>query len=78
MGVNMFDRIISLIGKEKFHLLQNKKVLIIGIGGVKDVYVEPQLFAAILFECKVRIVAVLRAVGDVLSPVVNVKNGAGA
>lgn len=30
----MFDRIISLIGTEKFEYLQNKKVLIIGCGGV--------------------------------------------
>ena len=30
----MFDRIISLIGKEKFNTLRNKKVLIVGCGGV--------------------------------------------
>ena len=30
----MFDRVISLIGKEKFEKLQNKKVLIVGCGGV--------------------------------------------
>lgn len=30
----MFDRIISLIGKEKFNNIQNKKVLLIGCGGV--------------------------------------------
>ena len=34
MGENMFDRVIDLIGKEKFKLLQSKKVLIIGCGGV--------------------------------------------
>ena len=34
MGDFMFDRIINLIGNEKFNLLQNKKVLIVGIGGV--------------------------------------------
>lgn len=30
----MFDRIISLIGKDKFDILQTKKVLIVGCGGV--------------------------------------------
>jgi len=30
----MFDRVINLIGKEKFDLLQNKKILIVGLGGV--------------------------------------------
>jgi len=30
----MFDRIISLIGKDKFNLLKEKKVLIVGLGGV--------------------------------------------
>ena len=34
MGDFMFDRIINLIGNEKFNILQNKKVLIVGIGGV--------------------------------------------
>ena len=34
VGENMFDRVIDLIGKEKFKLLQSKKVLIIGCGGV--------------------------------------------
>lgn len=34
MGVYMYDRIINLIGKEKFELLQTKKVLLIGCGGV--------------------------------------------
>lgn len=34
MGVNMFERIINLIGKEKFNKIQNKKVLIVGCGGV--------------------------------------------
>lgn len=32
--LNMFERIINLIGKEKFNKIQNKKVLIVGIGGV--------------------------------------------
>ena len=30
----MFDRIISLIGNEKFKELQNKKILLVGCGGV--------------------------------------------
>lgn len=30
----MFDRVINLIGEEKFNLLQNKKILIVGVGGV--------------------------------------------
>lgn len=30
----MFDRIISLIGEDKFNLIKTKKVLIVGIGGV--------------------------------------------
>ena len=30
----MFDRVISLIGQDKFEKIQNKKVLIIGVGGV--------------------------------------------
>ena len=30
----MFDRVINLISQEKFELLSNKKVLIVGIGGV--------------------------------------------
>lgn len=34
MGDNMFERIINLIGIEKFSLLESKKVLIIGLGGV--------------------------------------------
>ena len=34
MGVNMFERIINLIGEEKFSILQNKKVLLVGCGGV--------------------------------------------
>ena len=34
MGVNMFERIINLIGEEKFSILQNKKILIVGCGGV--------------------------------------------
>ena len=34
MGDNMFERIINLIEKEKFNKIQNKKVLIVGCGGV--------------------------------------------
>ncbi len=34
MGVNMFERIINLIGEKNFDKLQNKKVLIVGCGGV--------------------------------------------
>ena len=34
MGVNMFERIINLIGEENFSILQNKKVLLVGCGGV--------------------------------------------
>lgn len=34
MGVKMFERNISLIGKEKFNLFNTKKILIVGIGGV--------------------------------------------
>ena len=34
MGVNMFERIISLIDNQKFKKLQNKKILIVGCGGV--------------------------------------------
>ena len=30
----MFDRVFNLIGSDKFNLLQNKKVLIVGVGGV--------------------------------------------
>lgn len=30
----MFDRIISLIGKDKFNIIQTKKVLLVGCGGV--------------------------------------------
>lgn len=34
MGVNMFERNISLIGKYNFDNIQQKKVLVVGIGGV--------------------------------------------
>ena len=34
MGVHMFERIINLIGEKNFDKLQNKKVLIVGCGGV--------------------------------------------
>ena len=30
----MFNRVINLIGEKKFSLLQDKKTLIVGIGGV--------------------------------------------
>ncbi len=34
MGDFMFERIINLIGKEKFGIIKTKKVLIVGLGGV--------------------------------------------
>ena len=34
MGDFMFERVINLIGKEKINSLQNKKILIVGLGGV--------------------------------------------
>lgn len=34
MGVNMFERIINLIGEDNFNKIQNKKILIVGCGGV--------------------------------------------
>lgn len=34
MGDFMFDRVINLIGEEKFKILKTKKVLIVGLGGV--------------------------------------------
>ena len=34
MGVNMFERNICLIGKYNFEKIQQKKVLVVGIGGV--------------------------------------------
>ena len=30
----MFDRIIKLIGEEKFQLIKSKTVMVIGLGGV--------------------------------------------
>lgn len=36
----MFDRLISLIGFEKFKLIQEKRVLVIGLGGVGGYVVE--------------------------------------
>lgn len=48
MGVNMFDRIISLIGKEKFNKLQTKKILIVGIGGVGGFSLETLVRSGIL------------------------------
>ena len=34
MGVIMYDKIINLIGKEKFKKIQNTKILLVGVGGV--------------------------------------------
>ena len=30
----MFDRLINLIGENNFKLIKNKKVLLVGVGGV--------------------------------------------
>ena len=48
MGVNMFERIINLIGKEKFSKLQNKKILIVGCGGVGGYALETLVRSGIL------------------------------
>ena len=48
MGVNMFERIINLIGKDSFHKLQNKKVLIVGCGGVGGYAFETLVRSGIL------------------------------
>ncbi len=48
MGVNMFERIINLIGKEKFNKLQKKKVLIVGCGGVGGYALETLIRSGIL------------------------------
>ena len=48
MGVNMFERIINLIGKEKFSKLQNKKILIVGCGGVGGYTLETLVRSGIL------------------------------
>ncbi|MBQ3021246.1 MAG: ThiF family adenylyltransferase [Bacilli bacterium] len=44
----MFERNINLIGKEKFNLLQNKKILIIGLGGVGGYALETLARSGIL------------------------------
>lgn len=48
MGVNMFERNISLIGKNKFKELNTKKVLIVGIGGVGGYALETLLRSGII------------------------------
>lgn len=48
MGVNMFERIINLIGEEKFSKLQNKKVLIVGCGGVGGYALETLVRSGII------------------------------
>lgn len=45
----MFERIISLIGTEKFKKIQNKKVLIIGCGGVGGYALETLVRSGINF-----------------------------
>jgi len=40
MGKDMFDRLERIIGTEKLKLLHNKKVLVIGLGGVGGMAVE--------------------------------------
>ena len=54
-------------------------ILVGGIGGVFDLYLDTsvffgEVFVEILFKLKVRVVRILRSVGDIFSPVVNVKN----
>ena len=44
----MFDRIISLIGNEEFNKLQNRKVLIVGLGGVGGYALETLVRSGIL------------------------------
>lgn len=39
-GDIMFERLISLIGEEKFNLIQSQKVLLIGVGGVGSFALE--------------------------------------
>lgn len=39
-SINQFQRLISLIGEEKFKLLSNKKILVVGLGGVGGYVVE--------------------------------------
>ena len=48
MGVNMFERIINLIGKDNFYKIQNKKVLIVGCGGVGGYALETLVRSGIL------------------------------
>lgn len=38
--MKMFDRLISLIGEDKFKIIQNKKILLIGVGGVGSYALE--------------------------------------
>lgn len=40
IGGIMFDRIVKLIGKDKFHLIQSKTVAVVGLGGVGGYAVE--------------------------------------
>ena len=44
----MFERIISLIGKEKFNKLQKIKVLIVGLGGVGGYALETLVRSGII------------------------------
>lgn len=39
-NINQFQRLIALIGEEKFKLLSNKKILVVGVGGVGGYVVE--------------------------------------
>ncbi len=43
-----FDRFISLIGKDKFKEIQNKNILVIGLGGVGSYVVESLIRSGIL------------------------------
>ena len=38
--LNQFDRIITLVGKEKYNNIASKKVLVVGLGGVGGYVVE--------------------------------------
>lgn len=46
--MNEFDRLILQIGEDKFKLLQKKKVLVIGVGGVGSYLVESLVRSGIL------------------------------